>query len=123
MTRGSALSHGTFVRFGQRCLIVFTGKVGRREFPQTTSEGSSSAERRPAGCIDAFGPAVSPEFFCLHKITYPDLMYEIGHNGIPRSYRDLQGHLGKACTPTRVIEIVDMRPSTKIVMHTGGRTS
>jgi hypothetical protein len=106
--------------------------VGRREFPQTTSEGSSSAERRPAGCIDAFAAAASAEFlkkFLSHRIIYPGVMYEIQHNGIPRSYRDLQAtaydaaRLGKARTPTDVIEIVDVTSGAKVVMHADGRTS
>ena len=56
-------------------------------------------------------------------------MYEIKHNGIPRSYRDLRAtaydaaRLGKARTPTDVIEIVDMASGAKVVMHADGRTS
>jgi hypothetical protein len=56
-------------------------------------------------------------------------MYEIRHNGIPRSYRDLRAtaydaaRLGKARTPTDIIEIVDMTSDTKVVMHADGRTS
>jgi hypothetical protein len=41
----------------------FHRKSGRREFPQTTTEGSSSAERRPDRCINTFEVAASAEYF------------------------------------------------------------
>jgi hypothetical protein len=56
-------------------------------------------------------------------------MYEIRHNGIPRSYRDLQAtayeaaRFGKARAPTDIIEIVDIVSGAKLVMHADGRTS
>jgi hypothetical protein len=56
------------------------------------------------------------------------IMYEIRHNGIPRSYRDLQAtayeaaRLGKARAPGDVVEIVDIASGAKLVMHADGRT-
>jgi hypothetical protein len=55
-------------------------------------------------------------------------MYEIRHNGIPRSYRDLQAtayeaaRFGKARAPGDVIEIVDLSLGATLVTHADGRT-
>ena len=55
-------------------------------------------------------------------------MYEIRHNGIPRSYRDLQAtayeaaRLGKARAPAEIIEIIDLASGMALVMHADGRT-
>jgi hypothetical protein len=55
-------------------------------------------------------------------------MYEIRHNGIPRSHRDLQAtayeaaRFGKLRAPGDLIEIVDMASGMKLVMHADGRT-
>jgi hypothetical protein len=110
-------------------------KVGRREFPQTTSEGSSSAERRPVSDI---GHALIfssrsirrisfyAEKFC-ERIVYRFVMFEIRHNGVPRSYRDKKdvafeaARFAKQRAKGDIIEIVDLATGTKMVIFEDGR--
>lgn len=55
-------------------------------------------------------------------------MFEIRHNGIPRSYRDLKAtayeaaRVGKARCRDEIIEIVDLETGVKVVMLEDGRT-
>jgi hypothetical protein len=56
-------------------------------------------------------------------------MFEIRHNGIPRTYRDIKrvayeaARFAKERWKHDVIEIVDMTTDEKMLMHADGRTS
>ena len=55
--------------------------------------------------------------------------YEIRHNGVARSFRDVKesafdaARFGKARNPGDIIEIVDRSTGTKVIMLTDGRVN
>ena len=54
--------------------------------------------------------------------------YEIRHNGVPRTFRDVKAvafeaaRLAKALHPADIIEVVDLAIGSKILMLDDGRT-
>jgi hypothetical protein len=56
-------------------------------------------------------------------------MYEIRHDGVPRSYRDVKSvayeaaRVGKARCRNEIIEIVDLETGLNVVMLVDGRTA
>jgi hypothetical protein len=55
-------------------------------------------------------------------------MFEIRHNGVPRSYRDIKNvayeaaRFAKERAKSDIIEIIDLATGTKVVMLEDGRT-
>ena len=56
-------------------------------------------------------------------------MFEIRHNGIPRTYRDVKSvpyetaRFAKERFKGDIIDIVDLSDGSKVLMHADGRTS
>jgi hypothetical protein len=62
------------------------------------------------------------------RIVYLIAMFEIRHNGVPRSYRDVKSvafeaaRFAKERAKGDIIEIVDLSDGTKLVILEDGRT-